>query len=356
MSRKPLSDDLLTCSNPFEWFEVHPGGEVFLCCPTWLKAPVGNLLTTPVADIWNGEPAVQLRRTMLGGPFVRCNRRRCPRLAAGSAPVRPLGAVPDAQVREAIRHRAVRLPYGPKRLNLCYDRSCNLACPSCHAGGVQTAAGSDAAARITRRIVEEAGRDAETLVLSGYGDPFASPAYRGLLQGFRREDFPRLRRIDLHTNGQLWDTAMWSSMPAIHPYVRAAEISIDAATAETYAANRRGGDFARLRRNLDFVRTLPIALKISCVVQNNNFREMPAFVELGRTYGGRIYFSQLVNWGTFSREEFRARAVHLPGHPDHAEFIGILRQVAGWPEVDLGNLLPLLSAGEKFCPDREYLP
>jgi len=344
MSRKPLSDDLLTCTNPFEWFEVHPGGAVFLCCPAWLKAPVGNLLAEPVADVWNGAAARELRRSMLDGSFARCNRRRCPRLAAGSAPVCRLGAVPDAQVRAAIRERSVLLPYGPKKLNLCYDRSCNLSCPSCHAGG-EAAEEGGAAARISRRLVEEAGRDAETLVLSGYGDPFASPAYRGLLRAFRREDFPRLRRIDLLTNGQLWDEAMWRSMPGIHPYVQRAEISIDAATAATYAVNRRGGDFARLQRNLDFLRTLPIALKLSCVVQCNNFREMPAFVELGRKYGGRLYFSQLVNWGTFSREEFRTRAVHLPGHPEHAEFIGVLRQVAGCPEVDLGNLLPLLNAG-----------
>jgi len=344
MSRKPLSDDLLTCTNPFEWFEVHPGGEVFLCCPAWLKVPVGNLLAEPVDAIWNGAAAAQLRRSILDGPFARCNRRRCPRLAAGSAPVCRLGAVPDAQVRSAIRERVVRLPYGPKKLNLCHDRSCNLACPSCHAGA-QAAVGEGAAARITRRIVEEAGRDAETIVLSGYGDPFASPSYRGLLQGFRHEDFPRLRRIELHTNGQLWNEAMWRSMPAVHPYVQAAEISIDAATAETYALNRRGGDFARLLRNLDFLRTLPIALKISCVVQANNYREIPAFVEWGRRCGFSVYFSQLVNWGTFRREEFLARAVHLPGHPEHAGLVAHLRRVEGVPGVDLGNLRPLLAAG-----------
>jgi len=29
---------------------------------------------------------------------------------------------------------APHLPFGPRRLNLCFDRSCNLACPSCRHG------------------------------------------------------------------------------------------------------------------------------------------------------------------------------------------------------------------------------
>ena len=52
-----------------------------------------------------------------------------------------------------------------------------------------------------------------------------------------------------------------------------------------------------------------------------------------------VYFSQLVNWGTFSDVEFKSRSVHLPTHPAHQEFIlslqsGILQDAI----VDLGNL------------------
>jgi len=332
------------CTNPFEWFEIHPDGRVFLCCPAWLKVPAGNLLETSVDGIWNGEAARQLRRSILDGSFGRCNRKRCPRLPAGAAPVRPLDEVEDAEVREAIRAKRTVLDYGPKKLNLCYDRSCNLACPSCRSGWLNAAgAERERVEKLTERLVGGAGAGAEILTLSGLGDPFGSAALLGLLRSFRSEDFPRLRRIDLHTNGQLWDEAMWRGLPAVHPFVKATEISVDAASAATYALNRRGGDFDRLLRNLDFLATLPIALKLSFVVQANNYREMPAFVDLGRRYGSSLYFSQLVNWGTFSREEFRARAVHLPDHPEHPAFIGILRRLAGMPAVDLGNLRPLLA-------------
>ncbi len=77
------------------------------------------------------------------------------------------------------------------------------------------------------------------------------------------------------------------------------------------------------------------------MAQRNNYREMPQFVDLARRLGGRVYFSQLVNWGTFSRQEFQRRAVHLPGHPEHSDFLACLKRVAAVPGVDLGNLADL---------------
>ena len=41
---------------------------------------------------------------------------------------------------------------------------------------------------------------------------------------------------------------------------------------------------------------------------------MPDFLRLAQRIGAdEVYFSQLVNWGTFSVEEYARRAVHLPG-------------------------------------------
>lgn len=340
--QRPPGD--LICTNPFEWFEIHPDGQVFLCCPAWLKAAVGNLLTEPVEAIWNSPRAREIRRAVLNGTFARCNKKRCPRLAAPSPPVMPRDAITDAEVRDAVAGRKVVLPYGPKKLNLCFDRSCNLACPSCRSA-LHIARGPEAQRvdLLMGNLITGAGPSAEELIVSGTGDPFGSPAFRTLLRRIRPQDFPRLQRVHLHSNGQLWDAAMWQSMAAIHPLVRTAEISVDAATAATYAQNRRGGDFEKLLDNLAYLASLPIAVKISFVVQQNNFREIPAFAQLGARHGFAVYFSQLVNWGTFSREEFRRRAVHLPDHPEHRPFLAILKEVAALDHVDIGNLSPLLT-------------
>lgn len=341
MPRPPLPDASLICTQPFEWCEIREDGRVFLCCPSWLKLPIGNLLQQSLEEIWNGTEARRIRTSVLDGSLQYCNPRRCPRRATLTAPVQRLGQVTDPEVLAALRGRKTRLPYGPKKLNLCYDRSCNLSCSSCRSQVWQPSLTErEMVARITQKLRREATGSVQTLIVSGSGDPFASSAYRELLQGVNSVDFPRLRSIELHSNAQLWTPQVWASLGAVHPYVRAAEISVDAASAATYAANR-GGDFGRLLENLAFVATLPIALKLSCVVQANNFRELPVFVALAAGYGFSAYCSQLVNWGTFSRGEFAQRAVHLVGHPEHEEFKGVLREIALLSHVDLGNLSSL---------------
>lgn len=130
-------------------------------------------------------------------------------------------------------------------------------------------------------------------------------------------------------------------MQAAQPFVRTAEISVDAASAATYALNR-GGDYEQLLANLSFLARLPIAITLSFVVQQNNYREMQAFVNLAQGFGFAVYFSQLVNWGTFRREEFRRRAVHLSQHPEYGHFCSLLQQVADLPGVDIGNLRPVV--------------
>ena len=331
------------CTHPFAWCEIHPDGSVFGCCPAWLKTPIGNLFEQSLAEIWNGPTARGLRRNILNGTFHNCSRKRCPRLASVAPPVMALAEVADPELRAALERGQVQLPFGPKILNLCFDPRCNLSCPTCRRSPVVLdAVGRERVALLARRIVEQAAPHAEELIVSGYGDPFGSPAYRELLTAITPRSWPRLRRVGLHTNGQLWDAAAWAGLAHLQPLVTAAEISIDAATAETYTENRRGGDFDRLLRNLDFIATLAIPLKFSCVIQRNNYRELPAFVDLARRYGAAVYFSRLVNWGTFDRAEFARRAVHLPDHPEHGELLAVLRQLDGLADVDLGNLRPLL--------------
>jgi MoaA/NifB/PqqE/SkfB family radical SAM enzyme len=141
--------------------------------------------------------------------------------------------------------------------------------------------------------------------------------------------------------------------------VRSADISIDAATPATYAENRRGGEFDILLERLEFIARLrregPLEwFGINMTVQANNFREMTAFAALGRRFGADVVsFAQITNWGTFSAEEFAARAVHKPEHPEHAEFRRVLDDPAlHAPGIYLSNLSDLsdLPAAEVALP------
>ena len=60
----------LFCAKPFKWFEVSQGnetGDVYMCCPSWLDMPIGNLTRQSVEEIWNGEKAQEIRRSILDG-------------------------------------------------------------------------------------------------------------------------------------------------------------------------------------------------------------------------------------------------------------------------------------------------
>jgi MoaA/NifB/PqqE/SkfB family radical SAM enzyme len=347
----------LFCANPFKWFEVtgwyEPKGDVFLCCPTWLETPIGNLQQQSVEEIWNGPTAQEIRRSILDGSFRHCNESRCPFLQTVSGPVQRIEDVEDPDLRLVIEQGLTALPYGPREINCSYDKSCNLSCPSCRIQVIVESRQKTEILRIQQKIHDEALADAHLLYITGSGDPFGSPFFRKWLRTLRREDMPNLKTIRLHTNAQLWTPEMWASIAEdVRRLVRVVEISIDASTAETYAINRRGGSFEKLLENLAFISELrragPIEkVTISMVVQENNFREMPGFVGLARRFGFDVaYFSQLVNWGTFSDEEFRRRAIHFPDHPRYREFLELLQsEVFDDPVVYLGNLTAVRNAG-----------
>jgi organic radical activating enzyme len=339
----------LFCSKPFKWFEVtqlNERGSTYLCCPSWLDTSIGNLRYQSVEEIWNGKKAQEIRRSILDGSFKYCNYARCSFLQTVSGPVESVEDVQDEDLKEVIEKELTILPYGPREIVCTYDQSCNLSCPSCRAQVIVESKSKQQILEIQRKIQSEALRDAYYLHITGSGDPFGSPFFRKWLQTMKREDMPGIKRIHLHTNAQLWTPKMWSTLSEdIRPFITSTDISIDAASAETYAINRRGGRFEKLLENLEFISTLrkngPLNhIRMSMVVQENNFREMPDFVRLGKRFNfDLIYFGQLVNWGTFSEEEFTRRAVHFPEHPRHSEFVDLLQnEIFKEPGVYLGNL------------------
>lgn len=346
----------LFCSKPFQWFEVFQGeeiGEIYMCCPSWLETPIGHLQRQSVEEIWNGEVARKIRRSVLDGSFSYCSLVRCPYLQSVTGPVQRVEDVTDEEMLQVIREELTVLPHGPRSINLSYDRSCNLACPSCRSEVIVETDRKREILAVQDRIRSDALRDARLLYITGSGDPFASPFFRSFLQTLKRAEVPELQEIFLHTNALLWTERMWNTIPEeIRALIRSTEISIDAASPATYSINRRGGNFERLLRNLDFIGGLRRedqlrSVRISMVVQENNFTEMADFVRLGQRFDlDSVFFTQLVNWGTYSEPEFRQRAVHLPEHPRHGEFIEALRdETFDGPIVHMGNLTTVREVG-----------
>jgi pyruvate-formate lyase-activating enzyme len=329
------------CLKPFTTIETSDRGLAHVCCPDWLPTPIGNLKSDLLKQ-WSGPVAEKIRASILDGSYRYCSRVHCTDISN-----RLLLPRESKKVRRILAGFSAEpgLTPPPQRIGLSHDRSCNLACPSCRSAQIVASKSEQAKLdRLFDRAVLPALRAAKWVYITGSGDPFGSNHFRRTIKRLNRKEFPRLK-FELHTNGQLFDERAWTEL-GLAGRVTYVQISIDAANPETYAVLRRGGTFARLRKNLAFVRRLKEAgeiekLEFSMVVQARNFREMPAFVRFGQEFVADVVSFQMVrNWGTFSEAEFQAECIGSKEHPLHEELVAILQAPEmALPIVQAGNIL-----------------
>jgi len=175
------------CVEPFSGLDITHSGRVYMCCADWRPVPVGNMLETPLMDIWMGKPASDLRSSILDQSFRFC-RATCPLLENPRGPVR-IGSAPPA------------LPSLDRliRLTLSYDPTCTLKCPSCRTAHL----GSSENTELIHRMVIQSGilQRTNLLYIAGDGDPIASPLYWSLLRSLDPLPLNPKLAVRLHTNG-----------------------------------------------------------------------------------------------------------------------------------------------------------
>jgi wyosine [tRNA(Phe)-imidazoG37] synthetase (radical SAM superfamily) len=329
------------CLMPFRSVETTNRGLAHVCCPDWLPTPFGKL-DANLLDQWSGPMAKKIRASVLDGSYTYCSRLHC-----GEISNRQLHHKDSEEVRATLKEfeEAGDIAPPPKRIVLSHDRSCNLSCPSCRTSLIL--ADKTKQARLDDTFdtaIAPLMRKAEIAYITSSGDPFGSNHFRRIIKRLDGPEFPDLK-LDLHTNGQLFDERAWSDLN-LAGRVKSVHVSVDAAKPETYAVIRRGGTFDRLRKNLAFIGQLRKDgkigyLEISMVVQTGNFREMPAFVLLGQEFGVDIVsFQMMRNLGTFSDDAYDKEFVGGRSHPDHEEFVEILKAPElQLPMAKIGNML-----------------
>lgn len=335
------------CSKPFEILSTGPLGEVFPCsCPAWLPFPTGNILEAQSPDeVWNSEAAIEIRRSILDGDFTYCSRMLCPMITGKTLPKK--AEVTDPVMRSYIDNHTTVLDK-VSQVVLSHDSTCNLACPSCRpevmaANATEQQKLAEAKERVITPLLKKV---TQWVFMTTDGDPFASQHYRSILADFNREEYPTLI-LSLQTNGLLFTPQQWERLPGIHDMVYSVRVSIDAATAKTYEKLRFPGRWSNLMPNLEFIAKLRKAeviknFGLNFVVQEANFREMPAFVELGMILGvDVIAFQRILNFGLYETGQFLDVDVADPRHPLYKELLEIIHQpLLQESIVDLHTLFP----------------
>lgn len=332
------------CTNPFKILEMHEwfSGQ---CVPEWLLKYIP--IHTDLDKVWNSKEAVDVRESVMDGSYKFCDKTQCPYLEylLKYGKVDPKGPI----VNKSDFPNELLNTTSPHRLDLDFDSSCNYKCPSCRKDVYM--ADDSKIDEISNRLMDIKnvfGNSTKELYLSASGDPLVSKSYRKFLQTFNPADFPNLENIHFHTNASMWNKKVWESMPNVHKFVKTCEISIDAATKETYETKvRLNGNWNNLISNLKFINTIKglKLIKPSFVVQQKNYKEMYDFAQLMKSiFGNRVLvlFVKINNWGTFTENEFVKEKIWDSTHPEHSTFLIELNRIKGLTNV-YHNMHDLLS-------------
>lgn len=321
----------MICWNPFIEFRAN----VMLystCCTAWLETGVFvgkwwedyKLIHHLSAwEIWNHPIFQKLRIAILNGDYnTYC--KKCSRITAGHL----------EQFKMPWMKPIMELP--PKRIWLEHDRTCNLKCPTCRGEFTSFEEKQKFRDEKVFEICREFLPTAEELVLMSSGEPLVSPSSLDILE--MSKDYPNLK-VELFSNAVLL-MKKWDILP--QKQIWKFNLSIDAATKETYEIVRFPSKWEHIYETLEFVSTLGKVVQLNFVVQEANFREIPQFIQMCIDFGFQhAHLAQVLKvW--HSDELYNHMNICDPKHPDHQELLDVLKH-------------PLLRHPITLCPTLYHL-
>ena len=305
------------CTQPFEFSEIFDH-KTFMCCPQWLPVDLGD--PNNIEENWLSDKAEDVRQSILDGSYRHCIESRCPKLT-GLKEGKTTGFIHRDEF--ARRHSEFKGAL-PRSVKFNFDQSCNLRCPSCRTNFINYEGPQrERTEELIRNIEQQLGKGLEHIECTGSGDPFFSRTFRKWMMRFDPKLYPNLHSIHLHTNATLWNESNWTRMTNIHKLVKSCEISVDAATKDTYENKTRlGGKWDSLVENLKYIASLPYlgTVTLSFVVQKDNLEEFDEFYYFVESIFGdtgknwSVFYNRVVNWGSFSNRQFEDIDVANPEH------------------------------------------
>ncbi|MBN2436534.1 MAG: radical SAM protein [Spirochaetes bacterium] len=316
----------LYCIYPFHQLRINKHN-LTVCCDIDTNENVDVEKGEMLRNVWFGDIFNKIRQGVKDLSYSGCDLGRCQQFNGTRESFKTLEYIEYhyPEIADYIKGQTEEFKELPGYIVNSFDNACNLCCTSCNASFYPPL--SIKKGRRYIQQIEDLGENVKELLVAGYGDPFASAIYRDWLFSFSDSHFPRLNRIQIMTNGLLWNKDNWERVSRdIKKRKIDGIISIDGATKKTYEINRVNGRFETLLENMEFISELRksndiVSLSACFVVQKNNFREMPEMIELLNKYNfDSVLFSHIENWGTYSPDEFSEINVFDQKHSDFREF------------------------------------
>ena len=306
----------LVCIHPFTSMSLYFDGKAWNCLvPTFLKYSVGNIKQNSIAELWNNDTARWIRRKMYAGEWRDICNPTChiimENLRKGKIikyaelenykKIKGMELLSESmellspELIKEIRAKKDYLESPPVCFQLDNSSICNLHCIMCDLK--QDIKREDPAMqKKLEKELEDYLPTAKVIFLTGRGEPFARPDTKNLLINYQGS-----AKFHLTTNGLLLPK-YWQQIK--HQNFSILNISVDAATKETYEKIRIGGTWKDLLKTLNLVkqnRDKFEAIIINMTVMRSNYKEIPQFIGLAESYGFTCLF-QPVGYGKHGGE------------------------------------------------------
>lgn len=329
--------DRFLCPHPFYYAEVRRHGTVNICCPQWNPAEIGNIFENTIEDIWNGDRAKIIRDSITSGEYTYCNFDTCPKIQAWQTG----GLWDKTEENLDILQQRVASSRTPHHVHFVVDHSCNLSCPSCREDKLTQLAldeqkiGLDVIRKTLGSMFPEPHNENKLIGMDGSGEIFSSEIYREI---FETEEiftnthlWPNLR-FALSTNGTLMTEKIQKKYKNFFDHIKLIEISIDAGNKDSYEKVRVGGHWDLLWKNLEYfystIKNKPgVEWQWNIILQKHNYESLPELIALANKFGDKkpkLNLAKVLNWGTWSEEDYLKHAVHLPTHEEYSKYMEIM--------------------------------
>lgn len=307
------------CERAFKQVYIYPNGDVKVC--GWTYQCVGNLLESSLEEIWNGEMANKVRQTILDGSYSCCNKVACPHCANDSLP----------DLTEEEMDKITVLGNVPTEFNIAFDYTCNHACPSCRHGVFKPDPGYKTRMNNIYEKCFNAFQNAKLISMCGNGDCFSSPYMMRILAELNptHQD----TQICLETNGVLCDERHWEKLKHLEAYNINVTVTPNSFERQTFKYLSGGFDNVdKVIQNLYFLKELRKENRIkkfdiSIVVQDTNYKELPAFVHrcIEDFECDCVVIKPVYYWFALTPEEYWFKDILNPKHPYFNDYMEVLK-------------------------------
>lgn len=328
------------CNFPFKNLYLWENFRFSFCC--WSKDTY-RIKGRSIEELWSGEEAKAFRESVYHGSYSLC-RETCPwldQIRRGNTGFYNSKAQ-DNQTRGnnqskflegAEVHRQYRTGKIPlKYVQSAMSESCNYQCPSCR-NELKTAQNSTGD-KYTLTMEAISFLSPNSMVyLGGAGETLITKETLDILRNATDKELKNVAEILVVTNGSLLNKRMYESWSEAVRTGRKLTVnfSLDASSSEVYETKVRvGGKWDGVMDNLAYIseefRGKPDrCLMLSFVVQADNFKDMPGFIELAKACGANYSFNRIDDWGHLSADLFKGKDVLNKNHPQHPEFLEVVK-------------------------------